>query len=99
LEWKYDAGHGYRQLPAHDVTYYRDLAAVAVISFSFRLHGRSLWQALLACHDLVTSVEPNRWAPGMLLHPNKSESGLRSPRFDAAFFGISPREAEQGPAT
>ena len=60
---------------------------------------------MLAGRDLVTSVEPDRWAQDSLLHPNKSEPGTSYTfaagsigdvaGFDAAFFGISPREAEQ----
>jgi acyl transferase domain-containing protein len=90
------------------MTYYRDGSPVAVIGFSFRMPGGSdeaLWQALLAGRDLVTSVEPDRWAQDTLLHPNKAEPGNSYSfaagsigdvaGFDAAFFGISPREAEQ----
>jgi phthiocerol/phenolphthiocerol synthesis type-I polyketide synthase C len=79
-----------------------------VIGFSFRLPGgadETLWQALLAGRDLVTSVESDRWAQDTLLHPNKAEPGTSYTfaagsigdvaGFDAAFFGISPREAEQ----
>ena len=90
------------------MTYYRDGSPVAVIGFSFRMPGgtdEALWQALLAGRDLVTAVEPDRWAQESLLHPNKSEPGTSYTfaagsigdvaGFDAAFFGISPREAEQ----
>jgi phthiocerol/phenolphthiocerol synthesis type-I polyketide synthase C len=86
----------------------RDRTPVAVIGFSFRLPGgadETLWQALLAGRDLVTSVEPDRWSHDTLLHPNKAEPGTSYTfaagsigdvaGFDAAFFGISPREAEQ----
>jgi phthiocerol/phenolphthiocerol synthesis type-I polyketide synthase C len=90
------------------MTYYRDVPGVAVIGFSFRLPGgadETLWQALLAGRDLVTSVESDRWSQDTLLHPNKAEPGTSYTfaagsigdvaGFDAAFFGISPREAEQ----
>jgi len=90
------------------MTYYRDVPAVAVIGFSFRMPGgtdEALWQALLAGRDLVTSVESDRWSQDTLLHPNKAEPGTSYTfaagsigdvaGFDAAFFGISPREAEQ----
>jgi phthiocerol/phenolphthiocerol synthesis type-I polyketide synthase C len=90
------------------MTYYRDVPPVAVIGFSFRLPGgtdETLWQALLAGRDLVTSVESDRWSQDTLLHPNKTEPGTsytfaagsigNIAGFDAAFFGISPREAEQ----
>jgi len=63
LRSKCDAGHGYRRLPAHDMTYYRDVPGVSVIGFSFRLPGgadETLWQTLLAGRDLVTSVEAER---------------------------------------
>lgn len=90
------------------MTYYKDVPAVAVIGFSFRLPGgtdEALWQALLAGRDLVTSVESDRWSQDTLLHPNKAEPGTSYTfaagsigdvaGFDAGFFGISPREAEQ----
>jgi phthiocerol/phenolphthiocerol synthesis type-I polyketide synthase C len=90
------------------MTYYRDESAISVIGFSFRMPGGSdeaLWKALLEGRDLVTSVEPDRWAQDNLLHPNKDEPGSSYSfaagsigdvaGFDAAFFGISPREAEQ----
>jgi acyl transferase domain-containing protein/NADPH:quinone reductase-like Zn-dependent oxidoreductase/NAD(P)-dependent dehydrogenase (short-subunit alcohol dehydrogenase family)/acyl carrier protein len=90
------------------MTYYRDVPPIAVIGFSFRMPGgtdEALWQALLAGHDLVTSVESDRWSHDTLLHPNKAEPGTSYTfaagsigdvaGFDAAFFGISPREAEQ----
>src|SRR5580700_10660460 len=86
----------------------REVSPVAVIGFSFRLPGgtdEALWQALLAGHDLVTSVESDRWTQESLLNPNKSEPGTSYTfaagsigdvaGFDAGFFGISPREAEQ----
>src|ERR1700733_13140939 len=86
----------------------RDVPAIAVIGFSFRLPGgtdEALWQALLSGRDLVTSVESDRWSQDTLLHPNKTEPGTSYTfaagsigdiaGFDAAFFGISPREAEQ----
>jgi acyl transferase domain-containing protein len=65
------------------MTYYRDVPGVAVIGFSFRLPGgadETLWQALLAGRDLVSSVEPDRWAQDTLLHPNKAEPGLMARR-------------------
>jgi acyl transferase domain-containing protein len=49
-----------------------------VIGFSFRVPGggaETLWQALLAGRDLVTSVDSDRWAQDTLLHPNKAEPG------------------------
>src|ERR1700689_4672459 len=86
----------------------RDRSPVAVVGFSFRMPGgtdEALWEALLAGRDLVSSVDPDRWAQAALIHPNKSEPGTSYTfaagsigdvsGFDAAFFGISPREAEQ----
>ena len=49
-----------------------------MIGFVFRLPGgtdEALWQALIAGSDLVTSVEPDRWAQDTLLHLNKAEPG------------------------
>ena len=90
------------------MTYYRDVPAIAVIGFSFRLPGgtdETLWQALLSGQDLVTSVQSDRWSQDTLLHPNKAEPGTSYTfaagsigdvaGFDAGFFGVSPREAEQ----
>jgi phthiocerol/phenolphthiocerol synthesis type-I polyketide synthase C len=90
------------------MTNHRDGSPVAVIGFSFRMPGGSdeaLWKALLEGRDLVTSVEPDRWAQETFLHPNKDEPGNSYSfaagsigdvaGFDAAFFGVSPREAEQ----
>jgi hypothetical protein len=79
FEKKYDADHGYRRVPAHDMTYYRDVPGASVIGFSFRLPrgvDETLWQTLPAGHDLVTSVEPDRWVQDTLLHPNKGEPGM-----------------------
>src|SRR3981081_1171974 len=86
----------------------RDRSPVAVVGFSFRMPGgteEALWQALLAGHDLVTSVESDRWTQDTFLHPDRAEPGRSYSfaagsigdisGFDAAFFGISPREAEQ----
>ena len=61
------------------------------------------WEALLAGRDLVTEVEPGRWAQAPYLHPTRSHPGSTYTfaagsigdvsGFDAGFFGISPREA------
>src|ERR1700756_3614147 len=90
------------------MTICRDGSPVAVVGFSFRMPGgtdETLWQALLAGDDLITSVDSDRWSQDTLLHPNKAEPGTSYTfaagsigdiaGFDAAFFGISPREAEQ----
>jgi len=77
LRSKCDAGPGYRRLPAHDMTYYRDAPGVSVIGFSFRVPGdgaETLRRAFLAGHDPVTSVEPNRWAPDRPTPALSSES-------------------------
>lgn len=79
---------------------------VAITGFSFRFPSTDLsryWQDLVNGRDLVTAVEPQRWAQETLLHPNKKHPGTSSTfaagsigdisTFDAEFFGISPREA------
>ncbi len=64
----------------------------------------ALWPHLTGCHDLVTEIDPARWAVDALSHPRRSEPGRSITfaagvlddvaGFDAAFFGIAPREAE-----
>lgn len=64
---------------------------------------RELWRALIERQNLVTQIEPSRWATDVLQHPKRSEAGRsvtfsagvlsRIDEFDAGFFGISPREA------
>jgi phthiocerol/phenolphthiocerol synthesis type-I polyketide synthase C len=81
---------------------------IAVIGVAFRFPGdigdlASFWSALSAGQDLVTSIDPSRWATGVLQHPKRSEPGRsvtfsagvlsRIDLFDTDFFGISPREA------
>ncbi len=79
---------------------------VAITGFSFRFPNTSTpqyWPDLLAGKDLVTTVEPGRWATETYLHPNKNHPGTSYTfaagsigdisGFDAGFFGISPREA------
>src|SRR6266853_225971 len=96
------------------VTATRDTRPIAIVGIAHRLPGAggqalssadALWQALLHGRDLVSSVEPTRWAQDSCLHPRKSEPGSAYTfaagsigdvaGFDAAFFGISPREAAQ----
>ncbi len=85
-----------------------DRARIAVVGSSFRMPqvgGEGFWEALIAGKNLVSTVDPARWAQDSLLHPRKSEPGSSYTfaagslgdvaGFDAAFFGISPREAEQ----
>ncbi|MEQ1485778.1 type I polyketide synthase [Methyloglobulus sp.] len=79
---------------------------VAITGFSFRFPGTNTnqyWQDLLDGRDLVTEVDPQRWAKNSFLHPNKNHPGTSYTfaagsigditKFDAGFFGISPREA------
>lgn len=79
---------------------------VAVIGCSFRFPGTSseqYWTDLLAGRDLVTEVDPERWAMDTFRHPEKNNGGTSytfaagsigdASQFDAGFFGISPREA------
>jgi phthiocerol/phenolphthiocerol synthesis type-I polyketide synthase C len=79
---------------------------VALVATSFRLPGTTpalFWDDLLAGRDLVTHVDPSRWASSVYLHPNKTHPGSSytfaagsigdAAGFDAGFFGISPREA------
>ncbi len=81
---------------------------VAIVGFSFRLPGakkEEIWEELLKGTDLVSEVEPWRWAQDAFFHRRKSEPGKSYTfaagsvadvaGFDAAFFNISPREAEQ----
>ena len=67
-------------------------------------HEHELWQALLAGRDLVSHIDPARWATDTLQHPSRAEPGRSITfaagvlsaidQFDAGFFGISPREAQ-----
>ena len=79
---------------------------VAIVGQSFRLPGpppEEWWEALVAGRDLVTKVDPSRFAPERFLHPDPRHPGTTHTfaagvidgvgDFDAAFFGISPREA------
>ncbi|MCP3669547.1 MAG: type I polyketide synthase [Gammaproteobacteria bacterium] len=79
---------------------------IAVIGHSFRFPGQddaNFWQNLLDGKDLVTKVDPERWAMETYHHPNKKQPGKSytfsagsigdAAAFDAHFFGISPREA------
>jgi len=79
---------------------------VAITGYSFRFPGQNdanLWQNLLNGEDLVTEVDPERWATETFRHPNKKQPGHSysfaagsigdASLFDAQFFGISPREA------
>jgi phthiocerol/phenolphthiocerol synthesis type-I polyketide synthase C len=81
---------------------------IAVVGMSYRFPGTDAsryWTDLLNGQDLVTTVEPGRWAQETFRHPNKNHPGTSYTfaagsigdvsTFDAAFFGISPREAGQ----
>lgn len=79
---------------------------IAVIGHSFRFPSTSTsnyWSDLLAGRDLVTEVDPTRWAMDTFRHKEKTNPGTSytfaagsigdASQFDAGFFGISPREA------
>lgn len=85
-----------------------DTQSVAIVGLAFRFPGdigseQEFWQALSDSTDLVTQVDPARWATAELQHPKRGEAGRsvtfsagvlsRIDEFDAGFFGISPREA------
>ncbi len=84
------------------------LKKVAVVSCSFRFPGTTTelyWHDLISRKNLVTEVDPSRWAMDTFKHPNKKHGGTSYTfasgtlgdvsGFDAGFFGISPREAAQ----
>jgi phthiocerol/phenolphthiocerol synthesis type-I polyketide synthase C len=51
---------------------------VAITGYSFRMPGTSTsqyWQDLLDCRDLVTQVDPGRWAQDSFLHPRRNHPG------------------------
>jgi phthiocerol/phenolphthiocerol synthesis type-I polyketide synthase C len=51
---------------------------VAITGYSFRLPGTTTsryWQDLLDGRDLVTEVDPQRWAQDTFLHPNRNHPG------------------------
>lgn len=79
---------------------------VALIGLSFRFPSTDTaryWPDLLQGRDLVTEIDPSRWATSTYCHPLREHPGTSYSRaagslgdisgFDAAFFGISPREA------
>lgn len=79
---------------------------VALIGLSFRFPSTDTaryWPDLLQGRDLVTEIDPDRWAPAAYHHPLREHPGTSYSRaagslgdvsgFDAEFFGISPREA------
>ena len=79
---------------------------VAIVATSFRMPGTTsarFWDDLLAGRDLVTEIDPTRFAAQSYLHPNKTHPGSTYTfaagsvgdvaGFDAGFFAISPREA------
>ena len=81
---------------------------LAIVGYAFRFPGPAgdgLWTALCEGRDLVSNVDPSRWAQEIFYHPRESEPATSYTRaggtlgdvsgFDAAFFGISPREAAQ----
>ncbi len=81
---------------------------IAIVGMSFRFPGTTTedyWSDLMSGKDMVTAVDPSRWALETFRHPRKSHPGTSYTfaagtlgdisGFDAAFFGISPREAQQ----
>lgn len=79
---------------------------VALIGYSYRFPHTDksrFWNDLLAGSDLVTQVDPGRWAHEAYCHPDKAHPGTSYTfaagslgdvsLFDAGFFNISPREA------
>ena len=79
---------------------------IAIIGYSFRLPSTTVatfWDDLLNQRDLVTEVNPDRFATQSFTHSNKNHPGTSHnfsagsigdiSSFDAGFFGISPREA------
>ena len=79
---------------------------IAIVGMAFRFPSTSssqYWHDLLAGRDLVTEVDPDRWAIDTFRHPSKDNGGTSytfaagsigdASQFDASFFGISPREA------
>ena len=81
---------------------------LAIVGYAFRFPspaGEDFWRALCEGRDLVTTVDPTRWAQALFHHPRESEPGTSYTNaggtlgdvsgFDAAFFGISPREAAE----
>ena len=92
----------------HSVKAPIDAQSVAIVGVAFRFPGdlgseNEFWQALTSGEDLVTQIDPARWATDELQHPKRGEAGRsvtfsagvlsRIDEFDAGFFGISPREA------
>lgn len=85
---------------------------VAVVGMSFRFPGTSTetyWADLLAGRNLVTEVDPTRWAKDRLQHPRKSNPGTSYSYaagslgdisgFDAGFFRhLAARGRTDGPA-
>src|SRR5208282_5682432 len=82
------------------------LRKVAIVATAFRMPGTTsarFWDDLLAGRDLVTEVDPGRFAAASYLHPHKAHPGSSYTfaagsvgdvaGFDAGFFAISPREA------
>lgn len=79
---------------------------IAIIGYSFRLPNTDstrFWTDLLEGRNLVSQVDPQRWAIDTFSHPDKTHPGTSYTftagslgdvsLFDAGFFGISPREA------
>ncbi len=80
---------------------------IAIIGHASRLpqspSGEAFWRHLCAGDDLITQVPQERWAQGVLQHPQRTHPGTSVTfaagtvgdvaGFDCSFFRISPREA------
>jgi len=79
---------------------------VAVIGLAFRFPHTTreqYWSDLLNGRNLITEIDPQRWAVDAYVHPDRKHPGTAYTKtagsvgdvsgFDAEFFGISPREA------
>lgn len=84
----------------------RDHTALAVIGMGCRFPSATtplaFWQNLVAGHDAITEVPPDRWDAAALYSPTPTPGKMNTrwggfleqiDHFDAAFFGISGREA------
>ncbi len=82
------------------------LPSIAIIGYATRLPKTSdphFWEDLRQGKNLLSQVEPNRWAQSAFWHPRRSHPGTSVTfaagslgdvaGFDAGFFRISPREA------
>src|SRR5271170_2056659 len=81
---------------------------IAIVGLSHRFPGdldAVFWDSLVGGKNLVTQIDPSRWAVDAFHHPDRSRPGTHYTRaagsigdisgFDAQFFAISPREAAE----